>query len=262
MCVIAICKTRRLTAEEITRMDAANPHGIGIAWVNPRLRLVEYIKGLTADEAIARVARVPLPHIVHFRFASVGAVTPLLSHPFPLSEAPALDLAGAAPSVLFHNGTWMEWQAAYTVLAQAGVYLNPTEPWSDSRVMAVLMARHAPGQIADVVGRQQRLAVLRGTGKVELFGTFVTHRGVLVSNTYWDRPPVQWTDHTPAWLDDEETEPPDPQPRKAKAKPKGRNRRAKAKPKAQAALFVDQPTSRPESKYFPRVPRPTWPSRW
>jgi hypothetical protein len=273
MCVIAICSDRKLTVEEIDLMHTANPHGAGIAWINPRGKTVEYLKGLTRDEVVTKVARLPLPQVVHFRLASAGGTSPLLTHPFPLTGAAPLDLAGAAPSVLFHNGHWTGWILdGMARLRRLGGYVDPQEPWSDTRAMAALMQYLLPGQVATLAGQFQRLAILHATGKVELYGEFVKHHGLLVSNLWWL--PRALPAYTPAWLDDDQTEswedpdeplcaPPLPRkPRRAKGKGKGKRREQKPPRKAakarQEAIFVVPEV--PRSRYFPAVPRPTRPS--
>ena len=97
MCVIAICRDRDLTVDEVTRMDAANPHGIGVAWASrdkERRPVVRFAKNLSVGETLALLPSLPKPYIVHFRFASVGGITPELCHPFPIHPAPSVALRG------------------------------------------------------------------------------------------------------------------------------------------------------------------------
>jgi hypothetical protein len=180
MCVIAVCEKRRLTHREIEQMNAANPHGIGLAWVNKGHGLVEYVKGLTAAEAIALVDRLPMPQVVHFRLASVGGVRPELCHPFPIEATPALTQAGSAPSVLFHNGHWGEWEGGLGLLSG----IDESEPWSDTRVMAALMDAWDHGAVSEVVGTRQKLVVVTPT-KIKTYGEFLSRRGIKVSNVWW-----------------------------------------------------------------------------
>lgn len=271
MCVIAICRTRTLRWSETQAMDAANPDGIGVAWVNPQDGLVEYWKGLDAPAAQSLIDRLPLPQIVHFRWASVGGQHRLLSHPFPLTEAPPLLLGGAAPSVLFHNGTWANWEQGLAAIRAAGEYVDPSEPWSDTRVMAVLATLHSPHAVAQIVGPAQRLAVLHGDGSVWTAGTFHKHEGILVSNLWWmPRPPVfDWSedaDEETADDADDERDLPPARPTRARAKSRAKSRaqataREKRKQREQVTQMFLAQVPQAARRYFPPVPRPSRPSR-
>jgi hypothetical protein len=263
-----------LTPREIDLMDRANPHGIGLAWLDTRRGTVEYLKGLTADETIAMTRRLPLPQIVHFRFASVGGTTAVLGHPFPVGGAAPLAMAGSAPSVVFHNGTWTDWRVGLELLKEDGHVVNPKEPWSDTRVMAAMLASYSSALVAEVVGAGQKLAILHGDGKVELFGEFMLHRGVRVSNLWWRPRPAPivsmdetWSDacdlDTPTWTPPRHRTP-TPVVSKGKKVKSGKRRRA-ASTATQTPLWADIPirTSKGSgaSRYFPRVPRPVTPAR-
>jgi len=262
MCVIAICQTRTLRWAETQAMDAANPDGIGVAWINPKDGLVEYVKGLDAPSAQSLIDRLPLPQVVHFRWASAGGTSPMLSHPFPLTEAPPIGLVGAAPAVLFHNGHWTGWERGLDAIRAAGEYVDPSEPWSDTRVMAVLATLHSPHAVSQIVGSGQRLAVLHGDGRVWTAGTYHKHEGLLVSNLWWvPRPPVIGDDDEDDvdWseAEDEARDVPPPPPAMRRA----RRVRAKAKPRAQATQMFLAQVPQAARRYFPPVPRPTSPSR-
>src|SRR5262249_36590345 len=115
--------------------------------------------------------RLPRPHVVHFRFASVGAVGTPLCHPFPVAPVPAVAAEGRAAAVLFHNGTWPDWRLGLEVLDDAA--RADAAPWSDSRVLAALAAAMPAREVAGIAGPAQRLAVLHAGGRVETFGHFV-----------------------------------------------------------------------------------------
>ena len=138
MCVIITTpsQSHRPTLNQLHQCEDANRHGTGLAWVE-RHR-VRYEKQLTVAEIHAQLKKVAGPAIVHFRIASVGAVTPLLCHPFPVRHDASLEISGHARSVLFHNGTWGEWQRYRD---HFGIEFPCKEPVSDTRVAAALVAR-------------------------------------------------------------------------------------------------------------------------
>jgi hypothetical protein len=269
MCVIAICRDRNLTRMEVEQMDAANPHGIGVAWASRKRDVVQYAKGLSVDETLALLPKIPKPYIVHFRFASVGAVTPALCHPFPIHVAPSDAVRGATKAgVLFHNGTWGEWKNGFEAVKELGSIARDTthEGWSDSRVMAALAAAYATHAVAEIVGATQRLAVLRPSGRIETYGAWAKHHGIEVSNLWWTFQTQAPTilRHITAFDDlpiaeDEENDLPEPadvrriRAHKAKAK--------KAKPVKQSKKKKGKVAQMRLPVGPARVPRPTTPSR-
>lgn len=277
MCVIAVCQSRRLTDAEVDKMQSWNPHGIGIAWPNRKEGRVEYVKGLTPEEAIALIPRLPLPQIVHFRFASVGAVGPDLCHPFAIDRVPDVSAEGHAPRVLFHNGTWLKWKVGFeAVRDKAG--LDPAaspDGWSDTRVMAALMAAYSPEAVAEIVGDGQRLAIMHANGRVQTFGAFAKHKGLLVSNLYWSQRPL---------IDESTIGYTAPKVKVKALKPKGKvvakagatsngSRKARWSPKDgwrpeqcflindTTPLATEAPAGKGTTRSKPRVPRPAWPDR-
>lgn len=242
MCVIAVCRKRRLTVQEVRRMDAANPHGVGIAWIARKGRTVEFVKGLTAEDAVALLPQLPLPHVVHFRFASVGAIGPALCHPFAIEPAPGTAVEGAAPAVLFHNGTWVDWRLGVGILRELGAWPDGARrrDWSDSRVMAALMAAYSPRAVSEVVGERQRLVVVHGSGRIETFGAFAPLRGGIEVSNLW------WRDL--------------PRPASPAPAPKKPRQLALADTTVDACRpWVEAPAARPNTYARPSVPRPLWP---
>jgi hypothetical protein len=277
MCVIAICRERNLTRREVEQMDAANPHGIGVAWASRKRDVVQYAKGLSVAETLALLPKIPKPYIVHFRFASVGAVSPGLCHPFPIHPAPSVAVRGATKAgVLFHNGTWGDWRVGFDAVKELGSVAQDAthEGWSDSRVMAALAAAYATHAVAEIVGATQRLAVLRPSGTIETYGAWVKHLGIEVSNLWWtfrseapvlrhvtafDDLPIEDDDAAPCGCSAVPTRPSDycyrhkPEPAK-KSKPVKQSKKKKGKRGAEVAQ-LRLPTGPA------RVPRPTRPDR-
>ena len=93
MCVVLICPPKQRPDLTILRAcHAANPHGAGVAWRDKRR--IHWRKALTPGEVNHLIQQVPGEVIIHFRWASVGGVEPLLCHPFPVTAEAALGYEG------------------------------------------------------------------------------------------------------------------------------------------------------------------------
>jgi len=153
MCLILVADTARPAASEIQEAHLSNSDGIGIAYRKPDDRLITWEKGLDVDAAIALTATLPLPFVVHFRWATHGGISPLLCHPFPVSRNVGITLTGHAKELLFHNGIWDEY---IQFEHRAGL----RGPVSDTRIMAYVLWREGEAnregvalQIADRAGK-------------------------------------------------------------------------------------------------------------
>ena len=145
MCVVLICPPKQRPDLTILRAcHAANPHGAGVAWRDKRR--IHWRKALTPGEVNHLIQKVPGEVIIHFRWASVGGVEPLLCHPFPVTAEAALGYEGLCKSVLFHNGTWGNWEAAQEIIGDLD------GPMSDSRAVAALV-HHKGTQAAQKAAR-------------------------------------------------------------------------------------------------------------
>jgi len=179
MCVIMAATTVRPPAEWYSAAAEANPHGAGIAWLQGGE--VHYAKGLDASGIERMAATVRLPFIVHFRWATVGGVQPLLTHPFPIETASPLATSGKARRVLMHNGHVGAWESMVVEARKRG-FKAPGGQMSDSRAIAWLTAITGSDRILDrTVG--QRFATLDASVGLRLFGDWVTLDGVSLSNT-------------------------------------------------------------------------------
>ena len=131
-----------------------NADGAGIAYRKTNKDgedVVYWNKGLGVNEIVEACAEAPLPFIAHFRIASIGGVSPLLTHPFPINRNGSLALEGETKGyVLFHNGHWKEWndyclRATNARDVDGKLIQVPMGRWSDTRAMAWLCAIHGPG---------------------------------------------------------------------------------------------------------------------
>lgn len=161
MCVIYVCKDEIPPLEELAA-GAANDDGAGVAWIDtikgrPRVR---WHKGLKDENEVHEVVKdLKPPVLIHFRLATIGGKTPLLTHPFPLTERSPLDLQGNTVAVLAHNGHWGKWDDTIKDLCARSGKRLPGGPWSDSRAMAWIVSNFGIGML-NITAEFQKVAVL------------------------------------------------------------------------------------------------------
>ena len=174
MCVILVCPAKiRPDRETLEACHKANPHGVGVAWrEDDRVR---WSKGLEPDELEPLIAGLSGEIVIHFRWASVGEVTPKLCHPFPITATATTRLTGHARAVLFHNGTWGDWREAIRWMPKARLTSGPL---SDTRVAASLVDLCGSEVLERLPGRW----VFFDRDFTELFGDWQQWRGMRVSN--------------------------------------------------------------------------------
>lgn len=183
MCVIILCEKESgfpplATLESAEKLNA---HGGGIAWVeNGKVR---YQKGINAKEIFEITKQIQLPAIIHFRIASIGAVNKELCHPFQISEDASTDIEGTCDGVLFHNGTWSEWNE-YMMKAVIQTGSKIQGQWSDSRAMAWLTHKY-DFEFLQLLDSSNKIAVLTKDG-IRKFGRYVEVDKNLCSNDYFD----------------------------------------------------------------------------
>jgi len=165
MCLLITAEGKRPSEELLRRAARANSDGAGIAWIEGEL--VRWEKNVDPEVAIRLAARVPMPFLVHFRWATVGGVNTPLCHPFPVSRGVSTQAAGRARAVLAHNGHWHGWEDhSGAIAARAGVRV-PKGPWSDSR--AIAWVAHLVGEEAlELI--DEKVAILDKDG-IRRYGT-------------------------------------------------------------------------------------------
>ncbi len=147
MCVILVCPDGvRPGRDVLEACHEANPHGAGVAWRQDGE--VRWMKGLDVEQLAPLLPRLPGEIVVHFRWASVGGVTPALCHPFPVTRAATTRLSGHARAVLFHNGTWTDWRETLRLMPR-----RLDGPVSDSRVAASLVDLCGVDELEGLPGR-------------------------------------------------------------------------------------------------------------
>lgn len=206
MCVILISNPTkpRISASMIQQADLANRDGIGVAWLDNDK--VCWQKGLTVETAIVLAANLPQPYMFHFRMATIGAVSPELTHPFPLFGDVTDALKGRTHhGVMMHNGHWSGWEKEFKKRASARWihrYITDKAAWSDSRGMAWLASRIGYHVLPKIAKAGQRIAVMTTRG-VKTYGEgWCDIDGVVASNKYF-----QWAQDfgwKGRWWDDDD----------------------------------------------------------
>jgi len=184
MCVIILCEKESAFPSLATLESAEklNPHGGGIAWLeNGKVR---YKKGINAKEIFAITEKIQLPAIIHFRIASIGSVVTELCHPFQINDEASTDIEGTCDGVLFHNGTWSEWNEFMMKAVISSNSPMPIGQWSDSRAMAWLANKYG-SKFLQLIDTSNKIAVLTPSG-IEKFGRYVEVEKNLCSNDYFE----------------------------------------------------------------------------
>lgn len=112
MCIaLHIFGDQNISIADLERMDTDNPHGIGIAYLDPDTGKIRIRKGLSLKELAWLQPDLPRPFLLHFRWATIGPKVPALAHPFALGiNAFSTDLDQQCEAALIHNGGWVGWR--------------------------------------------------------------------------------------------------------------------------------------------------------
>jgi len=185
MCVITINKDKKLKTSDIKKIWSHNPDGAGIVYYDAKGNLL-YKKGLmTLNDFLETYHKIPLPHICHFRLASVGGVSPLLTHPFPVYETNQIE--GRAKALLVHNGHFSNYEMLYFFLLSRGVNFGEGGV-SDSFVLAKALSflpSHKMKNFIENINNNSKIVVAFNNYKIMKFGNFESKDGIEYSNLYW-----------------------------------------------------------------------------
>jgi predicted glutamine amidotransferase len=188
MCVILVCPENvRPDQQTLAACHEANPHGAGVAWREDGV--VRWSKGLELHEIQPLMAGLSGEIVIHFRWASVGEVTPKLCHPFPVTACATTRLSGHARAVLFHNGTWGGWR---NTLQRMPRHRRPEGQLSDTRVAASLVDLCGMDTLDQLPGRW----VFFDRDLTALFGEWRKWGGMRVSNLHFTAGLIQ---SSPQW---------------------------------------------------------------
>lgn len=171
MCLLIVSENKFPSTEVLTLANTQNPHGAGIAWAeNGKVR---WKKGITLSEVLALKDQVEgKPHIIHFRYATVGGKRNDLCHPFAIDEDATTSLEGETDKVLAHNGHWSGYSKDLYLTLDHNTQL-PSGPWSDTRAMAWLA--HVKG-VNFLETIREKIAVLTGEGEITVFQKHLFHK--------------------------------------------------------------------------------------
>jgi hypothetical protein len=188
MCVIVISpsKNKRPTLETLKRCERSNRDGGGVAWIEdgkPTFR-----KGVDAEFIHDIMQTQSGPVVAHFRIATVGGVKPVLCHPFPITKNPSQKLQGQSDSVLFHNGTWPEWNSVLNSVLIESNLDRPQGEFSDSRASALVVSVAGRDALSHMGGK---FCVLDNTGAYMYNSGWTKHSdGNWYSNMHWNWKPA------------------------------------------------------------------------
>lgn len=183
MCIIAYCRKRRLSEAEIEKCWRDNPDGAGVAWTEGQN--VCYIKGMQTVNEMVYVLndeRIKLPYVAHFRLATSGTKSMLLTHPFLISPNSPLQIEYKGPaSVLFHNGHWTEADEKLLTYCITHNIKIPDGIFSDSRIIAIF-ARYLGENFLSLISG--KFVVVSPRNKIKFYGNFEETDGIMFSNGF------------------------------------------------------------------------------
>ncbi len=195
MCVIGVFKEGvEVKTSTLEAMWNANPHGAGFAVYKDGKWHVE--KGfMSFSELTKRLKSLSLldtadhpPFVLHCRVASVGKVSPSLTHPFPIKLREGI-------GYVFHNGTLEIARSLSSYYHSSGMVVPEGE--SDTSQLAKLISelKLSKEQLKLLVKEGGLLDPLRNGSRFcfclpeeaepLLIGDWQTYEGVLVSNTHF-----------------------------------------------------------------------------
>jgi len=181
MCVIIACEDNKPALSTLESAESLNNDGGGIAWIEKGL--VKYQKGLTAKQIHRITKKISLPFIIHFRIRSVGKINKRLCHPFPLTtdQQKIEQTKGLAQAVLFHNGTWSQWDDVATEIT----HNLKLDKWSDSKMMAYLAKKYGR-HVLSFISKDNKIAILTSKG-IEYYGdAWKNVKKLKCSNDYFE----------------------------------------------------------------------------
>jgi hypothetical protein len=179
----------RLSRETLQRCATRNPHGFGIMWADKgKLNTARYLPGERKDfikrALILQACDVPM--VLHFRWATHGAVTKENTHPFVIRKGHA---------ALMHNGI---------------LSIPCIKGWSDTRTFAYEVVRGLPEGweqmptikwMMEQVTLGSKVAIMYGDGRVTILhrNAGISEGGIWYSNDGF-RETHDWSDTYHKWV--------------------------------------------------------------
>lgn len=189
MCVVFACPEdgKLPTMDELLGGALANSDGAGVAWATEgKLLWRKGLKHAEVEKLIEEGVLKP-PCIIHYRITSAGETCDELTHPFPCTPQVQLELEGESTSfpVLFHNGTVSHWreEMKLAITGGRGALKVPPGEWSDTRVLAYLVALYGIGYLEFVDGLSgDKVSLLHPNGVIQYIGNWHHKDGFYASN--------------------------------------------------------------------------------
>jgi hypothetical protein len=179
----------RLSRDTLQRCATRNPHGFGIMWAfNGKLMTARYLPGERKDfiKRALMLQDQDLPLVLHFRWATHGAVVKENTHPFVIVKG---------HSALMHNGI---------------LSIPCIKGWSDTRTFAYEVVRGLPEgweQVPTIRWMMEqatlgsKVAIMYGDGRVTILhkNAGISEGGVWYSNDGF-RESHDWSDAYHKWM--------------------------------------------------------------
>ena len=184
MCIAAIIR-EPVSLTYLQSMEDDNPHGGGVACA--REGSIFFMKGLTAKaiHALQESGQLSYPYLLHFRWATHGAKTPELAHPFPTGPRALFgETVGFCDQVMMHNGVWSDYAKHLPI--QSEIPDAVFEVGSDTTAAAWL-AFDNPDILDRVPWATAIATISQESGEMDIVarGTWTEHKGNHYSNLNW-----------------------------------------------------------------------------
>lgn len=187
MCVAAVI-FKPVSLQYLQHMENDNPHGAGVAWQSGDQ--IQFHKGLKAAEihAMQETGTMTYPYLLHFRWATHGGRVPELTHPFPTGVRALMgEIAGSAPEVVIHNGTWSGYDDA--ALEHVPAELRELITDTSDTAIAAFIAAYNPTILDEVPWATAHAFIVQIDDKPKMEittrGTWSEHQDNWYSNLNW-----------------------------------------------------------------------------
>jgi predicted glutamine amidotransferase len=182
MCVIAVSQNgKKFPYEWLLDMWLVNDDGAGVAYVVDDQ--IHVRKGfMTFSSFNEFYEKLPeIPHVIHFRLASIGAVSKQFTHPFRIDRQDDLKLKYQAELVLFHNGTIKDYEQFAKL---AGISKKNSDTYCLARYLAKLSYNDKIKLLKRQIG--SKFVVFSPSSIVLLGQFFPKDDGFWFSNLIWE----------------------------------------------------------------------------
>jgi len=185
MCVIAIYEDNYPKLKDLQDMENLNNDGAGFSYIKNNKLYFEKSMNLTAKMIIDKIKinKIKLPIIIHFRIKSSGILSDSLCHPFIISKnSKTLNkLKGNnVKSILYHNGTYREWQEDLKQICILNKIKIPNGDLSDSKALSFICSIMGDNYL-NVIDTESRF-IIQTKDKILKFGKWSEIDKVSLSN--------------------------------------------------------------------------------